>query len=74
MAEGLETGEIGRNNISEAVELLKGFVVRGSWKIDLEAMIEADERFDRLALLHVAAKLGNPLAEALLSYPDVFGG
>jgi hypothetical protein len=73
MAEGLETGEIGRKNITEAIELLKGFVVRSAWVIDLEALLEAENIFDRVALFKVAAKLGNPSVDYLLSYPSFFG-
>jgi hypothetical protein len=73
MAEGSETGEIGRVNITEAIELLKGFVVRSACVVDLEALLEAENVGDRVALLKVAAKLGSPAADYWLSYPSLFG-
>jgi hypothetical protein len=73
MAEGLETGEIGRVNITEAVELLRGFVVRSPWVLDVDALLQTDDTFDRLALLNVAAKLGSDSADYLLSFPGFFG-
>jgi hypothetical protein len=72
MAEGLETGEIGRKNVTEAIGLLRDFAVRSPWGIEIAAVLEAENEFDRIAVLRLAAKLGNPGAEALLSFPALF--
>jgi hypothetical protein len=72
LAEGLETGEIGRVDHREAVEVLKPIVLGGPWAIDLEEMFAATNEFDRIAVLKVASALGNSEADYMLSYPDLF--
>ena len=71
-AEGLETGEIGRKNISEARERLLKLVTIGPWKMELMPMLQSTENFDRLLLLKIAAIQGNDLAKLILSYPKLF--
>jgi hypothetical protein len=72
MAEGLQTGEIGRVSLEEAVEVLRPLVLGGSWAIEVEEALEADNAFDRMQVLRMAAALGNSDAEAMLSYPALF--
>lgn len=71
-AEGLQTGEIGRKNITEARMKLLPFVVNGHWKLDVAAMLKSTDEFDRYALLQIASLQGNKMATALLSYPKLF--
>jgi hypothetical protein len=72
MAEGLQTGEIGRKNESEAVEILKPHIVWSPWVVDVVSAIESDEPFDRMGLFRVAGLLGYPFSDHFMSYPALF--
>lgn len=72
VAEGLQTGEIGRKNLTEARMKLIPFVVNGHWKISVASMLKSKDDFDRYELLKMASKQGNKMAEELLSYPKLF--
>jgi hypothetical protein len=72
LAEGLETGEVGRVNRTEAIEILKDLILASHWTMDLEEIMEAETEFDRTQILRFAHALGNPYARYLLSYPTIF--
>ena len=69
MAEGLETGEAGRTNLTEAVVLLQKFVLASPWTLDLAG---AQGPMDWTMFLHIAESLGNEFAPIMLSYPGLF--
>lgn len=73
MAEGLQTGEIGRVNVSEALAVLRPFVVGSPWSVDVLSVIKAAEPFDKDGMLAIAAALGNECARPLSSYVSIFG-
>lgn len=72
IAEGLQTGEIGRINETEAVEVLKPYILKSQWSIDLSALMKSTEVFDRRMVMKIAREIGSDLAEKLESYPVLF--
>ncbi|KAH0788759.1 hypothetical protein GPJ56_007441 [Histomonas meleagridis] len=71
-AEGLRTGEIGRVNVTEAIETLKPFISSSRWMIDLNGAIKSNDKFDLKMVIEISSLLGNSNAKALLSFPYLF--
>ena len=57
VAEGLQTGEMGRVNETEAVEVLRPFILKSQWSVDLSAMMKSTEVFDRHMVISIAKTL-----------------
>jgi hypothetical protein len=72
LAEGLETGEVGRVNRTEAIEILQDLIVTSQWTMEIQPIMDAQNEFDKMEMLRFAHALGNPYARYLLSYPTVF--
>ena len=71
-ADGLRTGEIGRANVTEAIETLLPFVSASTWMIDVSCALRSAEKFDIEMVLRMASLLGNRDAEYLLSFHHLF--
>lgn len=68
MAEGLQTGEIGRLNVSEAISVLRPFIVSSPWTVDVLRVMKSKDVFDKAAVLGIAEALGSEYARPLGSY------
>ena len=71
-AEGLTTGEIGRKNITEAIQKLLPIVITGQWQINIAKVIDSDDSFDKKMVYKMSSLLGNPHADSILSFSKLF--
>lgn len=70
-AEGLRTGEIGRKNMKEAINILRDIVSHSGWVIDAASAIESNDKFNLRMVLNISSMLGNDISRALLSVPSI---
>lgn len=72
VADGYKTGEIGKVNPLEGINILKPYISAGPWKIDVTAVIESKEELNKTIIFDIASKIGNSNADALSSFVHLF--
>jgi len=68
VAEGYYTGEIGTIDLKKAYDTILPYVINGPWKIDLSAVLESEDDFDKKIMYSISSDMGDKSADALVSF------